>query len=419
MASDRPLEVALIGAGNRASTTYGAILPHLQEWVRVVAVCDPVVEHSEQLAARLGARPFHSIQDLVAAELVEAALVVTPIPSHHSISAFLSVHGIHHEVETAMADTLEQARDMVARAAAGGVVLRVGENFFRVPFDRMMKLVAQSGVIGDVRRVLCMYDHTGFHNNSRWIAFHEAAALTVQAIHHDMPVAPHHSMPHRHHTSEAFRCYTYTFPGDRLVVDLAGNIKGNLGRHPRPGYTEVAGARGVVVQQAVELWAGRAEVRRCTDDALRDGGKADQIAAIVDEVEDDVWTRSHVAIDGRRFEYVNPLRVPASHFLTYYGATVAGHVVDFARAVWRARGSQSAAQDLAAQGFEYTDREALAAMEMWIGADESALRDGAKLSLPLEGEIQADREVSEHLQRDLGAHPMDVEAMLGIAYPRT
>ena len=121
MATDQPLEVALIGAGNRASTTYGAILPHLQEWVRVVAVCDPVVEHSEQLAARLGARSFHSIQDLVAAELVEAALVVTPIPSHHSISAFLSVHGIHHEVETAMADTLEQARDMVARAAAGGV----------------------------------------------------------------------------------------------------------------------------------------------------------------------------------------------------------------------------------------------------------------------------------------------------------
>ena len=142
MATDSPLKTALIGAGNRASSIYGAILPHLREWVRVVAVCDPVVEHAEQLAARLGARPFHSIHDLVAAELVEAALVVTPIPSHHSISALLSEHGIHHEVETAMAATLEQARDMVERAAKAGVVLRAAENFFRFPFDRMMKMVA-------------------------------------------------------------------------------------------------------------------------------------------------------------------------------------------------------------------------------------------------------------------------------------
>ena len=264
-----------------------------------------------------------------------------------------------------------------------------------------------------------MYDHTGFHNNSRWIAFHEAAALTVRAIHHDMPVAPYHPMPHRHYTSEGFRCHTFTFPGDRLVADLAGNVKGSLGRHPRPGYTEVAGARGFVVQQAVEQWAARAEVRRCTDDALRNGGKADQIAAIVDEAEDDVWTRSHVAIDGRRFEYVNPYRVTAPHTWPYYGSSVVGHVVDFARAVWRARGSEGAAQELVAQGFEYTDLEALAAMEMDFGADESALRDGAKLSLPLEGEIRADRAVSQELHRDLGAHPMDVEAMLGIAYPRT
>ena len=225
--TDTPLKLALIGAGNRASTVYGPVLPHLGRWVDVVAVCDPVSEHAEALAGRLGARPFASIRELVAAELAEAALVVAPVPLHHSISVFLAQHGIHHEVETSIASTLGQAEDMVVQARRAGIVLRIGENFFRFSTDRVMKAVAASGVIGEVRRILCMYDHTGYHNNSRWIVFHEGAALTARSFAHEMPTAPYNSMPHRHHTSELFHCNVFTFAGERLVGGrrLAGNIK--------------------------------------------------------------------------------------------------------------------------------------------------------------------------------------------------
>ena len=418
MSNQTPLKLALIGAGNRASTIYGPILPHLKRWVEVVAVCDPVAEHATALSARLGARPFTSIRELVAAELAEAALVVAPVPLHHSISVLLAQHGIHHEVETSIASTLAQAEDMVEQARRAGIVLRIGENFFRFSTDRMMKAVAASGVIGEVRRIICMYDHTGYHNNSRWIVFHEAPALTARAFTHKMPVAPYNSMPHRHHTSEDFGCHLFTFPGDRLVVDLAGNIKGNLGRYPRPGYTEVAGARGTVVQEATAQWTGRAEVQRCSDEALRNGGRADQVAPIVEEVIDGVWTRSYVDVAGHHLEYVNPAPVPAVNQRAYYGPSVAGHVVDFARAVWRAGGSQQAAAELEAAGFEYTEQEALAAMHMQVGTHESARRGGVEIRLPLSGDLESEQEIEAQLRAAFGIDPMDVEGMLSVKHPR-
>ena len=420
MPSDTPLQVALVGAGNRATNTYGRLVPHLGEWLKIVAVCDPVRPHADALAETLEARPFYSIHELLNAEMAEAALVVTPVPSHHSISSLLSSRGVHHNVETSMAETRRQGREMVERASGAGVVLRIGENFFRYPIDRMMKAVARTGAIGDVRRIICMYDHTGYHNNSRWIVFHEAHPTTAQAIAHRMPVAPYNFQPHRHYEEEGFASHFFSFPGGRLVVDLAGNIKGSLGRHPRPGYTEVAGARGTVVQHATKDWNGEAEVRVCSDEALANGGIADQIAPIVQEDADGAWQRSVVEIGGQTIEYRNPLPLPTDGSRSFYGAAVGGHIVDFVRAVWRHRGSREAAEALEAQGFEYTDTDALMAMEMEEACDESALRGGEELALPLapDAELRAESDALERLRAKFGRDPMDIEAMLEVSYPR-
>lgn len=319
-----------------------------------------------------------------------------------------------------MAATLQQGREMSERARAGNVVLRIGENFWRFPIDRIGKAVAASGAIGEVRRVLCMYDHTGYHNNSRWIVFYESHPLTARTISHAMPVAPYNSMPHRHHVDERFHCNFFTFPDDRLVVDLAGNVKGNLGRHPRPGYTELAGARGTVVQTPAENWSGVAEVRICSDESLAVGGKADIICPVVHEEADGVWTRSTVELPDRTIEYVNPYRVPTRTGRAFYGAAVAGHIVDFVMAVHRHNGSQEAAAELASRGWEYTDRDALAAMEMSQACDESELRGGEELALPLADdlELRSEEEQLALLRKEFGCDPMDVDAMLAVSYAR-
>lgn len=67
-----------------------------------------------------------------------------------------------------------------------------------------------------------------------------------------MLVTQYHESAHRVHTSETFRAHFFTFPGNKLVIDQAANIKGLLGRYPRPGYTEIDGACGTIVRQATE-----------------------------------------------------------------------------------------------------------------------------------------------------------------------
>jgi predicted dehydrogenase len=284
MSLDRPVDVALIGTGNRSQRIYRPLFDSLGPWVRLVAVCDPVREHADAYAADVGVPAFYSLHDLVRSRPMEAALVVTPVDSHYAISRHLARHGVHHLVETSMTSTLAQARAMVAGAREGGVVLRIAENFFRFPFDRIARKIAETGFLGPIGRLTCFHDHLGFHNNSRWIVFCGAYPESVQALGHTMPTAPHRQAAHRAHRGheeETFEARFFRFPDGRLVTDLAGNIKGMLGRYPRPGYTEIDGARGAIVRQATRPWHGEAEVRYCSDAALRQGGVADEIYPIV------------------------------------------------------------------------------------------------------------------------------------------
>jgi predicted dehydrogenase len=411
MSLDRPLEVALIGTGNRSQMVYRPLLQALQPWIRLVAVCDPVRENADAFAASVNVPAFYSLHDLVQARACEAALVVTPIDGHSAISSYLSAHGIHHLVETSMASSLVQGRRMVDAAREHNVVLRIAENFFRFPFDRIAKKIADTGCIGEIKRLTCLHDHLGYHNNSRWIVFYGAHPESVQALAHTMPTASHRQAAHRGHrahSAETFQARFFRFPGDRLVTDLAGNIKGMLGRYPRPGYTEIDGARGAIVRQATSMWHAEAEVRYCSDEALASGGVADQIFPIAHVSEGGVWASIHVDLPSGRIEWVNPYRATevAPNKRDYYGAAIMDHIVDFARAV------RGVAQS------EYTDEDALMAMMMEVAARESALRDGTRITLPVTGDLEVDDLALAAQREKYGVDPLDVEAMLAVSYPK-
>ncbi len=84
------------------------------------------------------------------------------------------------------------AQEMVRTARENGVVLRIAENFFRFPFDRIAHKIAATGFLGAIKRLTCFHDHTGYHNNSRWIVFYGAHPRSVQAIEHTMPTVPYY-----------------------------------------------------------------------------------------------------------------------------------------------------------------------------------------------------------------------------------
>lgn len=416
-----PIRTALIGAGNRARTIYQPLFSSLKPWVEVVAVCDPVREHCDTMAAALGAPAFYDIRELVKVRPMEAAIVVTPVESHHSIAVFLSSNGIHNLTETSWASMVCQTKDMIATARQHHVVARVAENFFRFPIDRFAQTVKQCGYLGRIGRIFSYADHTGYHNNSRWITFAGAHPEWVQCVEHTMAHPAFYSMPQRRHDQETLNARFFGFPEGFLVVDSgSGHVKGHLGRYPRPGYTEWQGERGTLVHRAMgHAWGNaKGELRYCSDAKfapaqegagdLVGGGMADVVTPVIQEMQDRQWLRSYAETPSGLIEYVNPFRPvePAQHADEWYGAAVMGHISDFALAV---RGLCPS---------EFTDEDALMSEMMEIGARESALHEGKRVKLPVEGDLETDAMTRESLKKKYGIDPLDVEAMLSISFPR-
>jgi predicted dehydrogenase len=410
MSLKQPLEIALIGTGNRSQTTYRPLFESLQPWARLVAVCDPVQENADAYAEQMGVRAFYSVQELVQSQLIEAALVVAPVDVHHPTSCYLSDHGIHHLVETSMCNLLVQAHEMVQRAQENNVILRIAENFFRFPFDRIAKKIAETGFLGPIKRITCFHDHTGYHNNSRWLVLYGTHPESVQSMRHTIPVAPHYESSHRFHTEETFRAHFFYFPDNCLVADMTANVKGMLGRSPRPGYTALDGARGAIFRQPTRHWHGTAEVRYCSDEALQNGAAADQVFPIDHISEDGFWASIRADLPIGRVEYVNPYRPTQTAGMhggrDYYAAAVMGHIVDFALAV---RGESPS---------EYTEEDALMAMMMEVAARESELREGQRVHLPLTGDLASEAPMRETLKAKHGVDPLDIEGMLAVKIPR-
>ncbi len=423
-APSQPLRVALIGAGNRSQTIYLPILRSTQPWVQVVAVCDPVREHADALAAKLGVPAYYDIRALVKARPMEAAIVVVPVDAHHAISVYLSTHGIHNLTETSWASMVCQAQEMISAARKQNVIARVAENFFRFPIDRFAQAIKQSEYLGRVGRIVSYADHTGYHNNSRWIVFAQAHPQWVQCIEHTMAHPAFYSMPQRRHTQEMLNLRVFGFPDDFLVMDSgSGHVKGHLGRHPRPGYTEWHGERGTLVYRAAgHAWARndglQAELRFCSEEQfeaqqlakeqLSGGGIADVITPVDTESSDQQWLRTYANTPQGCIEYINPLRMldHIEHPNSWYGPAIMGHVIAFALEV---RGMQKN---------EFTDEDALMSQMMEVGAHESALHRGMRVELPLKGPLEADALIRETLRQRHGVDPMDVEAMLTISYAR-
>jgi len=106
-------------------------------------------------------------------------------------------------------------------------------------------------------------------------------------------------------------------------------------------------------------------------------------------------------------QYVNPHRFAGFQGKKpVYSFAIVDHIVDFVLAVRGLRES------------EFDDEDAMMSLMMEVGAKESAMNEGKRIKLPLEGETETDIMMRENLKKQFGVDPMDVEAMLAISYPK-
>lgn len=116
------LRIAVIGVGH-LGRIHARLLSSL-EGAELIGVVDPVAEARAQVAAELACTAYADHTPLLGR--IDAAIIATPTRFHHAVAVDLLSRGVHTFVEKPITLSVADADELVATAAARGLVLQVG-----------------------------------------------------------------------------------------------------------------------------------------------------------------------------------------------------------------------------------------------------------------------------------------------------
>ncbi|HHX44501.1 MAG TPA: Gfo/Idh/MocA family oxidoreductase [Chloroflexi bacterium] len=148
-----PLRVAVVGVGNIGNIH--AKVYHEHPDAELVAVCDIVKEKADAAAERFGARPFYSVQEMLASGIaIDAASMCTRGVEnggdHYTPTMELLRAGIAVLGEKPISNNLEEAQEMVALAKAKGLRYGINLNHRFTPAALMAREWVDQGKLGEI-----------------------------------------------------------------------------------------------------------------------------------------------------------------------------------------------------------------------------------------------------------------------------
>lgn len=120
------LRVGAVGCGGVGLIHQQAFQSHQQ--AELVCVCDLIREKADERAKLLGVKAFYSVEEMLAAEELDAVDVVTADTLHFEPSLQALEAGKHVLVEKPLTIELDEARQLVSKAEEQGVFLAINYN---------------------------------------------------------------------------------------------------------------------------------------------------------------------------------------------------------------------------------------------------------------------------------------------------
>jgi len=117
-----PISICVIGTGHLGQ--HHVRLLSLMEDVCLQGIVDTDLDRARSFARKYGTEAFSDFE-MITAE-TQAAVVSTPTPTHFTITRSLLEMGIHCFVEKPLAETLEEAENLIRLAQEKHLVLQVG-----------------------------------------------------------------------------------------------------------------------------------------------------------------------------------------------------------------------------------------------------------------------------------------------------
>ncbi len=141
------VRLGVVGIGNIASLNVAGYLAH--DRCDVVALCDPRESAAKAKAEEWGVeRVYTELDDLLAADDIDAVEILTHTSLHREHVLAAVAAGKHVSCQKPMANSVDEAEEMLAAARAAGVVFRVSEcDVHYPPLLKARQLIAD-GAIG-------------------------------------------------------------------------------------------------------------------------------------------------------------------------------------------------------------------------------------------------------------------------------
>ncbi len=157
------MKVAIIGCGRIAQTR------HIPEYennknTEIVGLYDLNYERAKELAEKLNAKAFKSIEELLADESIEAVSICTANVAHAENTIAALKAGKHVLCEKPMATTMEECVEMVRVAKECNKKLMIDQNQRLLKTHQRAKELIEQGVIGKVITFKTTFGHKGPEN---------------------------------------------------------------------------------------------------------------------------------------------------------------------------------------------------------------------------------------------------------------
>ncbi len=165
------VRIGIIGMGGMGYTHCKNIVS-IKE-TKLACVCDNEEKVAREKGKEFRVEYFTDYREMIKSGLCDAVIVVIPHWFHASASVFALENGLHVLSEKPISVTVSDADRMVKAAKESGKIFTVMHQMRTEPLFRKAKEIMTSGVIGEVRRTLCVdpwYRNQIYYDSGAWRA---------------------------------------------------------------------------------------------------------------------------------------------------------------------------------------------------------------------------------------------------------
>lgn len=145
------VRLGIVGTG---SVTLRGLLPHLtmedvQDKVRVVALCDPVLPRAQAAAEKFSVESaYASMEEMLEGTAVDAVSIASPIGVHYAQGVLAIENGVHVHFNKTMTTSVAEANDLIERARQKDVKIVASPGEMLNPRLQKIKSMVEVGVLG-------------------------------------------------------------------------------------------------------------------------------------------------------------------------------------------------------------------------------------------------------------------------------